>query len=325
MNDQSTPPEHNAPHIENVRVQDISPLIPPSELKSALPITPKISRQIADGRAAVDRILAGENPRLLTVVGPCSIHDPKAAIEYAQRLKELSDKVADRYYIVMRVYFEKPRTTIGWKGLINDPHLDDSCDLIEGLRIARKLLLDVAEIGLPAATEFLDPIVPQFIGDLITWAAIGARTTESQTHREMASGLSMPVGFKNGTDGSVQTAIDAMKSARAGHSFLGIDQTGRTSVVKTAGNPATHLVLRGGRQGPNFERKFTAEAAAVMSKAGLNPALMVDCSHSNSGKDPARQPIVWADLLKQRADKAAPVTGAMLESFLHEGTQPLQS
>jgi len=223
----------------------------------------------------------------------------------------------------MRVYFEKPRTTVGWKGLINDPHLDESCDMAHGLALARKLLLDITALGLPAATEFLDPIIPQYIADLISWAAIGARTTESQTHRELASGLSMPVGFKNGTDGSVQTAIDAMKSSRTAHSFLGIDQDGSTSIIKTSGNPHCHVVLRGGRDGANYDAPHVTAAAETLHKAGLPESIMIDCSHSNSGKDPARQHIVWESILAQRAENpASPIIGAMLESNIHFGAQP---
>jgi 3-deoxy-7-phosphoheptulonate synthase len=223
----------------------------------------------------------------------------------------------------MRVYFEKPRTTVGWKGLINDPHLNDSYDIAHGIIIARQLLLDVTAMGLPTATEFLDPIIPQYIGDLITWAAIGARTTESQTHRELASGLSMPVGFKNGTDGSVQTSIDAMRSSQSPHSFLGIDQDGATSIVKTAGNPDCHVVLRGGRNGTNYEAQHIAAAVEKLKAAKQNPCLMVDCSHANSSKDPQRQPLVWEDLMEQRKNGRKEIIGAMLESNLHAGSQPL--
>lgn len=267
------------------------------------------------------RILRGEDTRLLVIVGPCSIHDPEAALEYARRLSALADELSSKMYIVMRVYFEKPRTTIGWKGLINDPGLDDSCDVERGLRLARRLLLEITALGLPAATEFLDPIVPQYTADLVTWAAIGARTTESQTHREMASGLSMPVGFKNGTDGSVQTALDAMRSARSPHSFLGIDENGVTSIVKTTGNSDVHLVLRGGRQGPNYSPEHVAGAAAAARRAGVPSAIMVDCSHANSGKNPANQPAVWRSVLEQRAAGTREIIGAMLESNLHEGAQ----
>jgi 3-deoxy-7-phosphoheptulonate synthase len=260
---------------------------------------------------------------MLVIAGPCSIHDPVSALEYAGRLAELARSVRDRYLVVMRVYFEKPRTTTGWKGLINDPDLDESCNVGKGISIARQLLLDITALGLPTATEFLDPIVPQYTAELVTWAAIGARTTESQTHREMASGLSMPVGFKNATDGSFQTAVDAMKSARTPHSFLGIDPDGATSIVKTAGNPDTHVVLRGGRNGPNYGPDDVAKAGVALEKAGLPGGIMVDCSHSNSGKDPLRQPEVWKSVLAQRAAGNKKLVGAMLESHLRFGSQPL--
>lgn len=309
--------------VENLRVRGVTRLITPTQIKEQLPAGPASLQAVLDGRAAARRILQREDNRLLVVVGPCSIHDPAAALDYAHRLAALRAEVSDRYEIIMRVYFEKPRTTVGWKGLINDPHLDESCDMAHGLALARKLLIDITALGLPAATEFLDPIIPQYIGDLISWAAIGARTTESQTHRELASGLSMPVGFKNGTDGSVQTAIDAMKSSRTAHSFLGIDQDGSTSIIKTSGNPHCHVVLRGGRDGANFEAPHVAAAAETLRKAGLPESIMIDCSHSNSGKDPARQHIVWESILAQRAENpSSPIIGAMLESNIHFGAQP---
>ena len=264
-----------------------------------------------------------QDPRLLVVVGPCSLHDPKAALDYAQRLAELSRELGDRMFIVMRTYFEKPRTTIGWKGLINDPRMDGSCEIEEGLRIARKLLIEINELGLAAGTEFLDPIVPQYIAELISWAAIGARTTESQTHREMASGLSMPVGFKNGTDGGLQIAIDAMAAARTPHSFVGIDQEGYTCVVRTTGNPAGHVVLRGGRSRGNYDPESIAEASRQLTSQRLPNVLMVDCSHANSGKQHARQEEVWRSILEQRAAGNRAIIGAMIESFLFEGNQPV--
>jgi len=232
--------------IENLRVESVTKLVTPQELKATLPLSEPARKTVSDGRAAVRAVLDGSDPRMLVIIGPCSIHDPEAALDYARRLKALSDEVNDRYLIVMRVYFEKPRTTIGWKGFINDPHLDDSYDMQHGLQAARKLMLDILDLGLPVATEFLDPIIPQYTGDLVSWAAIGARTIESQTHREMTSGLSMPVGLKNATDGSVQRAVEALISSRSPHSFVGIDQGGHSSIVKTTGNPDTHLVLRGG-------------------------------------------------------------------------------
>jgi 3-deoxy-7-phosphoheptulonate synthase len=301
----------------------VSRLVSPREVKEKLPASPEVLAKVAEHRETCRRILRGEDPRLLVIVGPCSIHDPVSAMDYARRLVALSEEVSDRLFLVMRVYFEKPRTTVGWKGLINDPRLDDSGDIAQGIMVARKLLLDIAGLGLPAATEVLDPIMPQYIADLISWAAIGARTTESQTHREMASGLSMPIGFKNGTDGSIQTAIDAMRSARSAHGFLGIDQDGMTSIIKTAGNPDCHLVLRGGRDGTNYHPHQTADAAAKLKAAGVPDAIMVDCSHANSGKDPARQPEVWKNILEQREAGRKDIVGAMIESHLEFGAQNL--
>lgn len=295
----------------------------PRLLKEKLPMSERANRTVVDGRAAVQRILRQQDARLLLVVGPCSAHDPAGAIEYAQRLAALNREVQDQFCVVMRVYFEKPRTTVGWKGLINDPRLDNSCDVEEGLRVARKLLLDINELGLPVGTEFLDPIVPQFIADLVTWAAIGARTTESQTHREMASGLSMPVGFKNGTDGSLQIAIDALSAARTPHSFLGIDQDGFTTLIRTTGNPDVHVVLRGGRARPNYDPQSIAEASALLERHTLPNVLMVDCSHANSGKQHARQEEVWLSLIEQRAAGNRAIVGAMIESYLMEGSQPV--
>ena len=309
--------------VDNLRVDGVTRLITPAQIKEQSPANDRQIRTVAASRATARAILNGEDDRLLVIVGPCSIHDTVAALDYARRLADLSAEVSDRYFIVMRVYFEKPRTTIGWKGLINDPHLDDSCDVAHGISVARKLLLDILDLGLPAGTEFLDPIIPQYIADLISWAAIGARTTESQTHRELASGLSMPVGFKNGTDGSIQTALDAMKSSNAPHSFLGIDQYGATSIIKTSGNPDSHLVLRGGRSGGNYGAEHVAAASAGLQKNGLHPAVMVDCSHANSGKDPAKQPVVWQSLLDQRAAGRSGIIGAMLESNIHFGAQAL--
>jgi 3-deoxy-7-phosphoheptulonate synthase len=293
-------------------------------VKQRLAAEPAILANVAKYRETCRRILRAEDPRLLVIVGPCSIHDTVSALEYAKRLSSLAKEVEEHLFIVMRVYFEKPRTTVGWKGLINDPYLDDSGDLAHGIELARQLLLDVAALGLPAATEVLDPIIPQYIADLIRWSAIGARTTESQTHREMASGLSMPVGFKNGTDGSVQTAVDAMRSSRNSHSFLGIDQEGMTSIIKTAGNPDGHLVLRGGRDGVNYQPHQTAEAASKLKAAGVPAAIMIDCSHANSGKDPARQPEVWRSILEQRNAGRKDIVGAMLESNLEFGSQNLE-
>ena len=309
--------------VENLRVVGVTRLITPAQIKEQLPAGDRQLALVEKTRQEAKSILRGEDDRMLVIVGPCSIHDPVSALEYARQLAVLSQELADLYLIVMRVYFEKPRTTIGWKGFINDPNLDESCDMAKGILLARKLLLDILDLGLPTATEFLDPIIPQYTAELITWAAIGARTTESQTHREMASGLSMPVGFKNATDGSFQTAIDAMASACTQHSFLGIDQDGATSIIKTAGNPDSHVVLRGGRTGPNYHPDDVALAEQALRKTGLHPTLMVDCSHANSGKDPNRQPDVWKSILAQRREGNRHLIGAMLESHLHFGSQPL--
>ena len=306
----------------DLRVREIVRLVAPRVLKAELPTSETINQTVASSRERITRILRQEDPRLLVVVGPCSIHDVKGALEYARRLSVLRDEFAGRMEIVMRVYFEKPRTTIGWKGVINDPHLDGTQDIEAGLRIARNLLLDITSLGLPTATEFLDPVVPQYIADLISWAAIGARTTESQTHREMASGLSMPVGFKNGTDGSLQVAVDAMLSARTAHSFLGIDQDGFTGIVRTNGNPAGHVVLRGGRARTNYDADSIRDAEAALAKAKLPAGLMVDCSHANSGKVPARQEDVWRSIIEQRVAGTKSLMGVMVESFLSEGAQP---
>ena len=281
------------------------------------------NRTVVESRDRVTRILQQKDPRFLAVVGPCSIHDTEGALEYATKLNALRLEMAEHMEIIMRVYFEKPRTTIGWKGLINDPHLDGTYDIETGIKKARKLLVQITEMGLPAATEFLDPIIPQYTADLITWAAIGARTTESQTHREMASGLSMPVGYKNGTDGGLQIALDAMQSARTSHSFLGIDQDGITSIIRTAGNPVGHIVLRGGRARPNYDETSIAEAEAKLTAAGLPGVVMVDCSHANSAKQHAFQEEVWRNVIQQRVSGRRSLIGVMVESYLEEGNQPL--
>ncbi|QQY07410.1 MAG: 3-deoxy-7-phosphoheptulonate synthase [Candidatus Xiphinematobacter sp.] len=319
---QSLPPPESSP-VENLRVRGLARLVAPAQIKEELPSTLAAQRLVLESREVERRILRGKDQRIMVVVGPCSIHDTQAALEYASRLAKLRHRVDKRFHIIMRVYFEKPRTTVGWKGFINDPFLDDSCDLAHGIALARRLLIDILELGLPTGTEFLDPIIPQYISDLISWSAIGARTTESQTHRELASGLSMPVGFKNSTDGSVQTAINAMRSARIPHSFLGMDQNGHTSIVKTTGNPDSHIVLRGGREGSNYGPHQTAVAVELLRRANLPPAIMVDCSHSNSGKDPHRQPLVWENVLEQRAAGRKDIIGMMLESNLHSGNQEL--
>ena len=308
---------------QDLNVRNTVPLVSPRQLKFDLPVSEAANRTVVDSREAVKRILIGEDRRLLVVVGPCSIHDPQAGLEYAFRLRDLARRVDERMLLVMRVYFEKPRTTVGWKGLINDPHLDDTFDVGEGLRIARRLLLAVADLGLPAATEMLEPITPQYIADLITLASIGARTTESPTHRQMASGLSMPVGYKNGTDGSLQVAIDAMLSARTPHSFLGIDPDGSTCIVNTKGNPWGHMVLRGGRSGPNYSAEMLQSAAERLTAAGLSPRLLVDCSHANSDKDFRKQAVAWNDVVEQRAAGNDSILGMMLESNLQPGNQNL--
>lgn len=273
--------------VEDLNIEANVALVSPNELKEKLPISAAAARTVMEGRQVVKDILDHKDKRLLVVVGPCSIHDPAAAMEYGRRLKALADEVKDTLYIVMRVYFEKPRTTVGWKGLINDPHLDDSFDIEEGLHIARKLLIDLSELGLPLATEALDPISPQYIQDLISWSAIGARTTESQTHREMSSGLSCAVGFKNGTDGSLDVAVNAMKSVNHPHSFLGINPEGQVSIVRTRGNRYGHVVLRGGGGEPNYDSVSVRLCEQALEKAGLSQNIMIDCSHANSKKDPA--------------------------------------
>ncbi len=307
---------------QNLHVKETVRLLTPRALKAEFPMSEASNRTVVASREKVASILRQEDNRLLVVIGPCSIHDADGALEYGRRLQGLRQEFDERLEIVMRVYFEKPRTTIGWKGLINDPHLDGSYDIDAGLKKARKLLLDLTALGMPAATEFLDPIIPQYTADLITWAAVGARTIESQTHREMASGLSMPVGFKNGTDGSLQLALDAMQSARTPHSFLGIDQDGITSIIRTTGNSAGHVVLRGGRSRTNYDAASLREAETRLTEAGLPAVLMVDCSHANSGKHHARQEEVWRSIINQRNGSARSIIGLMAESYLVEGSQP---
>jgi 3-deoxy-7-phosphoheptulonate synthase len=293
-----------------------------------MPISEALNAHVLKVRDAIHHILSGTDQRPLVIVGPCSIHDPAAAMDYAQRLKPVADALSDRLYVVMRVYFEKPRTTIGWKGLINDPEMNGSFDMGKGLRLARQLLLDINSLGLATATEILEPFTPQYIGDLLGWVAIGARTTESQTHRQMASGLSAPVGFKNSTDGNTKVAVDAMLSAASSHTFLGINELGETSIVETSGNSDTHLILRGGSQGSNYDQQDVFKAAEMLRSKRLNPRLMVDCSHANSGKDYTRQVMVWDDLMQQicrgRDDAGqSDILGAMLESHIHAGRQEI--
>jgi 3-deoxy-7-phosphoheptulonate synthase len=313
----------NGKRTRDLRVESIRPLVPPAILLEDLPLPDQGGRAISDWRAEVGRVLDHQDDRLLVVVGPCSIHDPAAAIEYAMRLRIIADELAPDLRIVMRVYFEKPRTTVGWKGLINDPYLDGSYRINEGLHIARKLLLDLVALGLPAGCEFLDPISPQFTSDLVSWGAIGARTTESQVHRELASGLSMPVGFKNGTGGGLQMAIDAVRAASHPHSFLGVTEQGLAGIVVTNGNPQCHVILRGGRQGPNYDSAHVQRVLAMLRDQGARPRVMIDCSHDNSGKDHHKQPVVARDIASQIAAGERGIVGLMIESFLIEGRQDL--
>ncbi|WP_295720267.1 3-deoxy-7-phosphoheptulonate synthase [uncultured Halovibrio sp.] len=309
--------------IENVNIEEQQVLTTPAALKEQLPLTDAARRTVLEGRQTINNILDGKDPRLFLVVGPCSIHDPDAALDYARRLKALADEVSDTLFLVMRVYFEKPRTTTGWKGLINDPHLDDSFDIERGLYIGRKLLLDIAELGLPTATEALDPTAPQYLQDTIAWSAIGARTTESQTHREMSSGLSMAVGFKNGTDGSLDVAVNAMNSTANPHSFLGIDQNGQVAITRTKGNPYSHVVLRGGGGSPNYDSVNVALCEKELEAADVRNAIMVDCSHANSNKDPAVQPLVMQDVTHQIKEGNQSIIGLMVESNINWGKQKL--
>jgi 3-deoxy-7-phosphoheptulonate synthase len=308
--------------IQDLHVVTTRELIAPRLLKEELRVDEAIAQTVVDARRTVREILSGADQRLLCLVGPCSIHDPVAALDYAERLTRLRPAVEHRLFLVMRVYFEKPRTTVGWKGLINDPHMDDSCDMEEGLRIARRLLADINRLGLPTGTEMLDPITPQYIADLISWAAIGARTTESQTHREMASGLSMPVGFKNTTEGNLQIAVNAIESARRPHSFLGINQDGVTAIIRTSGNPDTHVVLRGGKTS-NYDASSIEGCQRLLAKVGLEPRVMVDCSHAQTSKDYTRQPAVLAALVDQMRSGNRAIMGVMLESNIGAGNQPL--
>lgn len=307
----------------NVRVSETSPLTSPAHLRAEVPITAKAERTVVEARGAIAALLSEQRARPLVVVGPCSVHDPEAAYEYATRLTRVKAHVGDELLLVMRVYFEKPRTTVGWKGLINDPHLDGSEDIPTGLSMARRLLLEINELGVPAATEFLDPIAPQYTGDLVSWAAIGARTTESQTHREMASGLSMPVGFKNGTDGGLDVALNAMLAAAQCHSFMGVDSDGRVAVIRTQGNPTGHLVLRGGSRGPNYQQEHVIAAGAKLRENGLPDKILIDCAHGNSAKDVAKQAVIAKEVATRLAGGAEHILGVMLESNLKQGRQDL--
>lgn len=313
----------NAPErlVSDVNILDSAVLPAPEFLSRELPRSPETAEFVAEARDTIHRILFGNDSRLLVIVGPCSIHDPVAGMEYARRLADLKQRFQDRLYLVMRVYFEKPRTTVGWKGLIMDPDLDGSCNLPKGLKTARQFLRDVLELRLATATELLDPITPQYISDLICWSAIGARTTESQTHRQMASGLSMPLGFKNATSGDISVAINAIRAASQSQTFLGISHQGLASALTTRGNPNCHLILRGGNGQTNFDQESVNEAAQSLQKAGLLPSIMIDCSHDNSGKDPARQPDVLKEVAQLATQPETPVMGVMLESNLAAGNQ----
>ncbi|HYE91015.1 MAG TPA: 3-deoxy-7-phosphoheptulonate synthase [Terriglobales bacterium] len=307
----------------DLRIESYKPLLPPAILLEELPLSDRAADTVSRGRQEVARILRGEDDRLVIVVGPCSIHDPDAGLEYARRLRQLAEEHAGDLCIVMRVYFEKPRTTVGWKGLINDPKLDGTFAINDGLRKARHFLLDVTELGLPAGCEFLDPISPQYISDTVSWGAIGARTTESQVHRELASGMSMPIGFKNGTDGGVQIAIDAVRAAAHPHRFLGVTEQGLAAIVATRGNQDCHVILRGGESGPNYEATNVQKVAGALRAANVAPRLMIDASHGNSSKDYRRQPVVAHDVASQIAEGETAIMGMMLESFLVDGRQEL--
>jgi len=309
---------------DDLRIKDLRPLLPPAILMEEIPASERACATVATARSEGGKVLRAESDRLLVVVGPCSIHDPTAGLDYARRLAAVAQRFAGELLIVMRVYFEKPRTTIGWKGLINDPHLDDSYAINHGLRLARRFLLDVTELGLPAGTEFLDPITPQFIADLVAWGAIGARTSESQVHRELSSGLSMPVGFKNGTDGTVQVAIDGVRSSAHPHHFLSVTKQGVAAIVSTRGNPDCHVILRGGSNGANYDPQSVAVAVEHLAKAGLQPHVMVDCSHANSDKNHERQPAVVSAVAEQVASGSRAICGLMMESFLIGGRQDHQ-
>lgn len=309
--------------IDNLHISSIKSLISPAELKGMFPVPEECNLVTARARQEMADILTGKDQRLLAITGPCSIHDPRAALEYAGQLKKIQEQILEKVLIVMRVYFEKPRTTIGWKGLITDPHLDGSYDIEAGLKTARKLLITITSMGIPCGSEMLDPIIPQYTADLISWASIGARTTESQTHRELASGLSMPVGFKNSTSGDMLIAVNAMESARHSHSFIGIDQNGRTSLVKTTGNPFSHIILRGGSTGPNYYEENVELVEKLMLDREITPALIIDCSHANSGKQHQRQERVLNALLDQRKRGRHSIKGFMLESNLLPGAQEI--
>ena len=309
--------------VDNINVEAQEILVTPARLKLDVPMSDTANQVLTDSRQVIRDILDRKDHRVFIVVGPCSIHDVEAAMDYARRLRTLADEVSDTLYLVMRVYFEKPRTTTGWKGLINDPHMDDSFKIEDGLHIGRKLLLDILELGLPTSTEALDPISPQYMADCISWSAIGARTTESQTHREMASGLSSAVGFKNGTDGGLAVAVNALKSVSKPHSFLGINKEGQVAVIKTRGNTYGHVVLRGGSQGPNYDSVHVKLCEAELEKAGVSGNIVVDCSHANSSKQPELQPLVMENVTNQILEGNRSIVGLMLESHINKGNQPI--
>ncbi|KAH8920521.1 3-deoxy-7-phosphoheptulonate synthase [Atractiella rhizophila] len=314
--------------MDDTRIKGYRPLLPPQILMEEYPANINAIQTVAKGRKGVEDILNGNDDRLFVVVGPCSVHDVKAALEYAEKLRQYATEARGDLHILMRVYFEKPRTTVGWKGLINDPHLDGSFNINTGLRLARALLLEIVSSGLPTACEFLDVISPQYTADLVSWGAIGARTTESQVHRELASALSAPVGFKNGTDGSVSIAIDAIRAASSEHVFLSVTKQGLSAIFETTGNPSTHIILRGSNSGPNYEKEFVKKVAGELEKAQLTPKIMIDCSHGNSKKDYRNQSIVAEDIMKQLSDPdgsgtAKNIVGVMIESNLNEGKQSI--
>ncbi|GGK92692.1 3-deoxy-7-phosphoheptulonate synthase [Deinococcus radiotolerans] len=314
-------PTIHAGRTENLNVSGFTPLITPRALKALHPLTPQAEATVLAGRRAAQDILHGRDDRLLVVVGPCSIHDHEQALDYARRLADLRERVKDRLEVHMRVYVDKPRTTVGWRGYLLDPDMNGTNDINKGLELTRKLMVQVSELGLPVATELLDPFAPQYVFDAVAWACLGARTTESQTHRVMSSAVSAPMGFKNGTGGGIKLAVDAIVAARASHAFFTIDDDGQACIVHTLGNPDGHVILRGGRGGPNYAPQFVQEAAGLMTAAGLTPAVMVDCSHANSGSDHTRQSLVWRDVLHQRAAGQRAVKGLMIESTLRPGKQ----
>ena len=310
--------------IRDLNIKNYSPITPPKIFMDEIPISDDSKKVVAESREIISNIVHGKDKRFLLITGPCSIHDVDAGLEYAKLLNEFSKKIKN-FYLVMRVYFEKPRTTVGWKGLINDPDLNNTFDMDKGLRKARTFLNDVTSLGVPTATEFLDPFTPQYLADFVSWGAIGARTTESQTHRQMASGLSMPIGFKNGTGGSIQIAVDAMGAAQGEHAFLGINELGQSSIIQTSGNKFSHLILRGSTQGTNFDEKSVSDAINLVSNQGMHPSVVVDCSHANCGKDHKKMNISFKELVRQKANNTTPgLAGLMLESFIHEGNQKLE-